>query len=774
MCVLILEPRSEVQAMLKHIWSKNSWIFSTRRRPTTHHRPRFERLEDRLTPNYGLVADINPGEPNSSPLFLGGFAGNLVFSADDGVHGVEMWKSNGTTAGTVLLKDITPGSGSASPLNAVEVNGTLFFTANDGVTGTELWKTDGTPAGTVLVKDIRAGATGSTPSNLTNVSGVLFFTANDGVSGSELWKSDGTAAGTTIVRDINSGAGNSNPFAFCNVNGTLFFSATVSAVGTELWKSDGTDAGTVLVADIRPGTIGSSPTVLTNINGTLYFSADEGIHGSELWKSNGTAAGTVLVSDIYPGFAPSLPYDLVNLNGTLLFTAMDGVHGPEVWKSDGTPTGTVLVKDISPGSTSSYPRNLINVNGTVYFAAADINLGSGLWITDGTAAGTTLVMGFLPPMQTSPVFNLTNDNGTIWFTVGAGTSLGVWKTDGTTHGTVRLAARNNSSLAAVNGAIFFTSDDGVSGRELWRIVDEGVATSTALTASPMATTGGSLVLLTATVAPSPGSAGTIKFLDQNIPIAGGTDVPLVGGVAQFSTYFVTPGPHPITALYSGAAGFAPSTSNVQSVSIVAPVKILGVTPNGLIPSLASPQASRIVNVMVTFNQPVQLDDGALALALHMNDVVFKGQNQPDGFGVLPTSLQITTTDNFRWTVSWTGNTDDGLDGYRSLKDGVYDFNVDGAKVHPLGVPSFTLAGASTTVFHRLFGDTDAPDTPTGGTPGTDFQATVNSADNLVLREAFNRIATYKTYLDFDGSGVINTGDNFEFRGRFNSVLNWRV
>ena len=60
--------------------------------------------------------------------------------------------------------------------------------------GSELWKTDGTAAGTVLVKDIRSGASGSYPHNLTNVNGTLFFTANDGTNGYELWKSDGTAA----------------------------------------------------------------------------------------------------------------------------------------------------------------------------------------------------------------------------------------------------------------------------------------------------------------------------------------------------------------------------------------------------------------------------------------------------------------------------------------------------------------------------------------------------------------------------------------------------
>ena len=59
--------------------------------------------------------------------------------------------------------------------------------------GFELWKSDGTSGGTVMVKDIDPGATGSIPSYLTNVNGTLFFAANDGTHGYELWKSDGTS-----------------------------------------------------------------------------------------------------------------------------------------------------------------------------------------------------------------------------------------------------------------------------------------------------------------------------------------------------------------------------------------------------------------------------------------------------------------------------------------------------------------------------------------------------------------------------------------------------
>ncbi len=98
----------------------------------------------------------------------------------------ELWKSDGTEAGTLVVRDINPLGGSF-PRSLVNVNGTLFFAANDGTNGKELWMSDGTAAGTVLVADINPGFDWSQPSSLTNVNGTLFFSADDGTVGSELW-----------------------------------------------------------------------------------------------------------------------------------------------------------------------------------------------------------------------------------------------------------------------------------------------------------------------------------------------------------------------------------------------------------------------------------------------------------------------------------------------------------------------------------------------------------------------------------------------------------
>ncbi|HLL82675.1 MAG TPA: HYR domain-containing protein, partial [Longimicrobium sp.] len=66
-------------------------------------------------------------------------------------------------------------------------HGALFFTGQDAAGGRELWKSDGTPAGTALFADLNPGAGDSSPRGLVKVNGRLLFFADDGVHGSEPW-----------------------------------------------------------------------------------------------------------------------------------------------------------------------------------------------------------------------------------------------------------------------------------------------------------------------------------------------------------------------------------------------------------------------------------------------------------------------------------------------------------------------------------------------------------------------------------------------------------
>ncbi|QGJ71389.1 Hypothetical protein PBC10988_30940 [Planctomycetales bacterium 10988] len=441
----------------------------------------MEQLEGRTLLAGDLVLiDIFDGADSSGPKHITELNGEVYFAADDVGLGDELWKSDGTSAGTQLVKNINE-IGSSDPENLVNVSGTLFFSANDG-NGSELWKSNGISSGTVLVKDIDGVPGGSSLANLTNVNGTLFFTANDEVHGSELWKSDGTSAGTMLVKDLRPGAMDGFVGNLINFNGTLLFRAHDGDSGLELWRTDGTSAGTTLVKDMNPGLPGSLPDDLTIMNGTVFFEATDGVSGYELWATDGTSAGTFLVKNINPT-GDSISFGgFQNVNGTLFFQANDGVHGSELWKSDGTSAGTVLVKDILSGSSSSFPSNIVNVNGTAFFQAEDLDNGAELWMTDGTSAGTQLVKDIFPGTGDGYPNHLTNMNGTLFFSArNAAVNSELWMSDGTSAGTQLVAEIREGidgafifGLTNANGTLFFTADDGTHGNELFALdlIDE--------------------------------------------------------------------------------------------------------------------------------------------------------------------------------------------------------------------------------------------------------------------------------------------------------------
>jgi ELWxxDGT repeat protein len=445
-----------------------------------------------------LVKDTNLGAASASPQRITDVNGIVFYASSDGVHGTELWKSDGTVEGTVMVKDINVGSGNSVPQNLINSNGTLFFTADDGNSGIQLWKSNGEEADTTMVKGINPTGSPSVGS-LTDVNGTIFFYATDGVDGNELWKSDGTEAGTVRVKNMSPFRGTRFDYtsnkSMINFNGTLFFSASVSTVGTsnvslgmELYKSDGTEEGTVLVKNINPSAGNSDPSSFFILNGVLYFGAYHADYGMELWKSDGTEFGTVLVKDIntLTTSSSSFPTFFTNVNGTLFFRATTE-DNRELWKSDGTDAGTTLVKDINPGIASSELRFLTNVNGTLFFNATNGVNGYQLWKSDGTDAGTTLVKdidGYIFNPN-----NLTNLNGTLFYNTRGDGGAELWQSDGSSDGTFRVmdiypggVGSNPGDLTASADSLYFRAGDDVFGAELWRFSP----TQTPPTISPIA------------------------------------------------------------------------------------------------------------------------------------------------------------------------------------------------------------------------------------------------------------------------------------------------
>jgi CSLREA domain-containing protein len=465
-----------------------------------------------------LVKDIYPGSADANPSFLTAVDGILLFMANDGTHGTELWRSDGTAPGTVLVKDVNPGPSGAltfpNCLQATNVDGTLFFSADDGTHGPELWRSDGTETGTVIVKDINPGPAGAFNlycSEAINVNGMLFFSADDGAHGVELWRSNGVETGTVMVKDINpSAAGGYFPGSFINVNGMLFFAAD-DGTGGELWRSDGSALGTVSLnvwlcstpasanglvffcgEEVNTGCAygchlwksdgtTASPVLpkifrveggdFTKVGHTLFFVAADEAHGLELWKTDGTAAGTMLVKDINSGAEGSYPRSLTAVQDTLFF-----LTNCALWRSDGTVAGTTLVKDSEASPSGCGTGPLTNVNDTLLFSAYDAAHGEELWRSDGTAAGTALVKNIAADLSGSDPVALTNVHGTLFFSARDATGVSqLWKSDGTEAGTSPIPlVRDPSDLTAVNDALLCREDE----HRLWR--SDGTAEGTTL------------------------------------------------------------------------------------------------------------------------------------------------------------------------------------------------------------------------------------------------------------------------------------------------------
>jgi ELWxxDGT repeat protein len=322
----------------------------------------------------------------------------LYFFADDGQSGWELWLSDGTTQGTQLIKDINPGPSSAFMTNGFDnkltvYNNAMYFPANDGTHGRELWRTDGTAAGTFMVIDVDTTShfplytLDGVQSNISVTNNQLFFDATDSKDSFRLWVSNGIASGTHPINTVMSGG------AFCHYNNKLFFygistDSTSPNFGRDgLFSTDGTEIGTQLVYD----SMADMSATYAVMNNRLYFLANKLIYGMppfSLYVTDGTTGGTSIIKDtVFPVNTTPLGDNLLCVYDNNLYFPNGTDQNSQLWKSDGTASGT---HQLTSFGYSLEPSQLIVANGLLYFKGLDTSHVE-LWSTDGTAANTKVV-----------------------------------------------------------------------------------------------------------------------------------------------------------------------------------------------------------------------------------------------------------------------------------------------------------------------------------------------------------------------------------------------
>jgi len=271
-------------------------------------------VTDGTAANTQLVLDIYPGASSSIVFpFMTVFNGKVYFTATTDGADFYLWSSDGTAANTQMVSaNVLAGS---LEQGMYVFNGRLYFSGKTAATdpGYELYATDGTSAGTVLVKTINA-TSDALPENFATINGKLLFWATDGVNGTEPWISDGTTAGTQMLLAITSGGKNSAtgdaPFVVQNM---LYFSALANNGDVQLWQTDGTAANTSMLADLTAQDAQASQIeFIDDVNGKIYFESQGDF---TTWTLN---PASLVVSNI-SGPSQILNFVVEN-NGKLYFT----------------------------------------------------------------------------------------------------------------------------------------------------------------------------------------------------------------------------------------------------------------------------------------------------------------------------------------------------------------------------------------------------------------------------------------------------------------------
>ncbi len=423
----------------------------------------------------GAAANIVPFSPSpGGAASIGQFAvaGNVGYFtnivAGSGANQIDLWKSNGTGAGTSLVTsyaDANPTGADTPPVLVGLSNGDITYEQFDG-TSYNLYLSAGTAGSTHVVSSY----TGNTPiyfnpGDTAEVGGNLLFVDSYGGGLWSLAESGGTA--TNIASFSYSGTVDPS---IAVVGGEAYVSAVSAGGGgndLQIWASDGTAGGTSVVASLADNSGGAFPDAasiggLTALsNGQIAFEYIDGVNkylyllsisgGGDTASSVSSFTSTAMSSSLYLG-----PSQTAEVGGDFLF--VDQASG--LWSlNESTGTATNIAAFSYNGAVAP---TMVSAGGAAYFTEVTANTGGtgnliGLWTTDGTQAGTSEVASFAdntPPANlgadTAGLAGLTAlGTGGFAFSYYDGTQYELFVSDGTTAGTSQVSSFNDSQSFAL-------------------------------------------------------------------------------------------------------------------------------------------------------------------------------------------------------------------------------------------------------------------------------------------------------------------------------------
>lgn len=413
----------------------------------------------------GILQQLKTFEYTSGNIKMYTMNNTVFFAANDGVHGTEIWKSDGTVAGTSLLKDIVPDPSAGSitgDFKALVFKDKLYFVVNlgTGFAGYELYSTDGTEVGTVSVKPI-----GFYQLEGAATDDYFVFTGFDTVNGLEPWISDGTAAGTHLLKNLMPGATSSMTLMkFVKFNNKIFFQNGANGVslgyGNYIWETDGTEAGTVRYN--------------TNNDALIYGTSSDNNHliltmpnyYNRFWVANGNSSQNFEIT----GLDMSSNNNFVDLNSKIFLSGSTPKYGTELFSLDPDTHEIAIASDINK-SESSNPHAFHELNNDLIFIATDKQYKSQIYKRNKSTQQIEKISNYGSEWSVGMGSDV-DDNfikvGNYLYTPEA-----AYRTDGTSANTISISSPDITSRVLYtslnDNTLLFAGYNNLVGTELWKI-----------------------------------------------------------------------------------------------------------------------------------------------------------------------------------------------------------------------------------------------------------------------------------------------------------------